>query len=171
MSNLSVAMTPRPGADRRARRLTATWRRSPDRLWRRFARAIAELGDEPQDIGLQMGIADAVIAADQGHDLAPVEGLVARRDVLREVLRHHAVGIALEEEGRRHVEDLRHMVEPAGRDADVAGFVFLDGLERHADLARESALAEPQLDTPQPHAAADIDVDGMRLIVLAWNDH
>src|SRR6266852_2081193 len=145
--------------------------RLPPDLLDRLSRAIAELGDEPQDIGLKMGIADTVIAADQRHDLAPVEGLVARRDVLGEVLRHHPIGIALEEEGGRDVEDLRDVVEPAGRDANIARLVFLHGLERHADLARESALAEPQLDAPQSHPAADIDVDRMRLVILAWNNH
>src|SRR5713101_3685951 len=118
-----------------------------------------------------MRVADAVIAADQRHDLAPIEGFISGRDFFRQVLRHHPVGIALEEEGRGYVENLGDVVKPARRYPDIAGFVFLNGLERHADLAGEGALAEAKLDAPQPHPTPDINIDGMRLVILARNDH
>src|SRR5579885_3156167 len=114
-----------------------------------------------------MRILDAVVAADQRHDLATVEGLVPWRRLAGEVLRDHPVGIALEEEAGRNVEHLRHIVEAACRNPNIPGFVFLHRLEGNADLAGESALAQAELNAPQPHSAADIDVDRMRLIVLA----
>src|SRR5215831_6483659 len=118
-----------------------------------------------------MRIADPVISPDQRHYLAAVEGLVPRRNLARDILRHHPVGIAFEEEGRRHLEYLRHIVEPARRDADIAGLVLLHRLEGDADLAGKSALAQAELNAPQAHAPADIDVDRMRFVFLALNDH
>src|SRR4029077_5160956 len=105
-----------------------------------------------KDIRLELRILDAVVAADQRHDLAAVEGLVdLGRDLLRQVLRHEAVGIAFEEERRRDLQRLRYVVEPARRDANVAGLVFLNGLEGDADLRSERSLAQSELDAAQSH--------------------
>jgi hypothetical protein len=129
--------------------------------------AIAELGDEAEDVGLELRILDAVIAADQRHDLAPVEGFAdLGAELLRQVGRRHPVGIAVEEERRRDLQRLRQVIEPAGGDPDVAGLVFLDRLERHAGLARQRPLAQAELRAAQAHASADIDVDRMRRVVL-----
>src|SRR5580693_1582069 len=80
-------------AARPCRRRRLAWTVDDDRrLLLQLALAIAELGDQPEDVGLQLRIADAVIAADQRHDLATVEGLVdLRGDLLRQVLRDHPV--------------------------------------------------------------------------------
>src|SRR6185312_2880765 len=88
---------------------------------------------------------------------------------LREVARDQPVGIALEEKGRRHLQHLRDVVKPARRNADIARLIFLHGLEGHADLAGERALAEAELNAAQPHAAADISVDRVRRVFSIRN--
>src|ERR1051326_9077090 len=74
--------------------------------------AVAELGDQAKDIGLELRVADSVIAADQRHHLAPVEGLArCRRGFLSDVLGDDTVWITLEEERRGHLDHLRDIVE------------------------------------------------------------
>ena len=64
--------------------------------------AVSELRNEPQDVGLKLRIADAVIAADERHDLPPIEGLVdVGCGVVREIVGDEPVRIAFEEKGRR----------------------------------------------------------------------
>src|ERR1700734_1051083 len=117
-----------------------------------------------------MRVTDAVIPPNQRHDLAAIECLVSRRDFASEILRNHPVGVALEEERRGHVENLRNVIEPRCRNPDISGLVFLHGLKRDANLAGQGTLAQAELNASQTHPATDIDVDRMRLVVFAWND-
>src|SRR6185437_7752690 len=74
----------------------------------------------------------------------------------------------------RHIEDAAQLVEPAGADAVRAALVFLHLLEGEADRLAELLLAHAETGAAQPHAPADMHVDGMRMIgamaarVPAW---
>src|SRR5258708_34437683 len=83
--------------------------------------AIAELDDEAEDVGLEPRVLDAVIAADQRHDLAAVEGLAdLRAGLLRQVGRRQPVGIAAEEKSGRDPPSPGAVIEPAGGDTAAA---------------------------------------------------
>jgi hypothetical protein len=70
-------------------------------------------------------------------------------------------GIIREEKSRRDGERHRHLVKPAGRDADRSRFVFLHRLEGDADAPGQRALAQAQLGAAQADAAADMAIDRM----------
>src|SRR5258708_33587794 len=115
--------------------------------------AIAELDDEAEDVGLEPRVLDAVIAADQRHDLAAVEGLAdLRAGLLRQVGRRQPVGIAVEGKGGRDLQGLGDVIEPAGGDPDAAGLVFLDRPGGHPRLARPRSLAPSQPRAALAHA-------------------
>jgi hypothetical protein len=61
----------------------------------------------------------------------------------------------------RHAEHLGDPLQPAGRDAVRALFVFLHLLERHADELAELGLRQSALQAQRAHALPDLSVAGI----------
>ena len=66
---------------------------------------------------------------------------------------------SLKEEGDRHLEKLREMLETTCRDAVCAFFVFLNLLEGEAERVGERFLVHAQQQTTHPNPASDMHVD------------
>src|SRR6185437_9519910 len=103
-----------------------------------------------------MVIADRATAADKGGDIGR---LVGRR---RQRRRRLVAAITVEEIARRHVERPRREIEPARREADAGGLIFLHRLEGDADPVAQLALAHAELEATPARARADMAVDRMR---------
>ena len=78
----------------------------------------------------------------------------AGRGQVGDVRRHF-----LEEEGDRHVEDHRDLVQTAGADSIGATLVFLYLLKGQAERLAELLLAQSEECPPQADATSDMDVD------------
>ena len=84
------------------------------------------------------------LAEASGHQLRPVT---------------RAGGCLLVEELHRNAQHLRQIEQSAGANTIDALLVFLDLLERQAELLAELLLAHAKQHTTEPHAASDMDVD------------
>ena len=68
-------------------------------------------------------------------------------------------GRALEEERRRHFQNARKLLQPAGADAIGALLVFLHLLESYVERVGQFALAEADHQTAHPDPRPDVTVD------------
>jgi len=91
----------------------------------------------------------------------------ARAHQFQQLWRYQTAGLALPSAGRaieekacRHLQHFADLLNTASADAVGALFVFLDLLERYADLAEEF-LRHVDLDAAHPDTASDIYVDGI----------
>ena len=119
-------------------------------------------GDEIEDALAHLGVADL---GEGAIELQPLAGRQEVDDIGagRRLRQHRLAGLgrrsALEEEGGRHFQHPRQLLQPAGADAVGALLVFLDLLERHVEGFAEPALAHADHQPPHAQPRADMLVD------------
>jgi hypothetical protein len=73
----------------------------------------------------------------------------------------------LEEEGDRHAENRRDVLQAACADTVRALLVFLDLLERDAERLAQLLLAHAEHGPAQPDSAADVDIYRIGLFLVS----